>query len=49
LQSIISQEIPDVLAIVISQDGNASLVKWMDGFVTYWDFLPMTVADAELF
>lgn len=42
------KEIPDVLAIVISQDGNAKLVKWMDGFVTYWDFLPMTVADAEL-
>ncbi|MHB1349271.1 MAG: putative sensor domain DACNV-containing protein [Desulfobulbaceae bacterium] len=43
------KEIPDVLAIVISQDGNASLVNWMDGFVTYWDFLPMTVDDAELF
>lgn len=43
------KEIPDALAIVLSQDGNASLVKWMDGFVTSWDFLPMTVADAELF
>jgi hypothetical protein len=43
------KEIPDVLAIVISQDGNAKLVKWMDDFVTYWDFLPMTVAEAELF
>lgn len=43
------KEIPEVLAIVISQDGNAGLVNWMDGFVTYWDFLPMTVADAELF
>jgi len=42
------KEIPDVLGIVISQDGNASLVKWMDDFITYWDFLPMTVADSEL-
>lgn len=42
------QEIPDALAIVISKDGNASLVKWLDGFVTSWDFLPMTVAEAEL-
>lgn len=40
------KEIPDVLAVVISQDGNAKLVKWLDDFVTYWDFLPMTVADA---
>jgi hypothetical protein len=43
------KEIPDVLAIVISQDGNASLVKWKDDFVTCWDFLPMTVADEEFF
>lgn len=41
------KEIPDALAIVISQDGNASLVKRMDDFVTSWDLLPMTVADAE--
>jgi hypothetical protein len=33
---------------VISQDGNTSLVTWMNDFVTYWDFLPMTVADPEL-
>lgn len=43
------KEIPDALAIVISQDGNAKLVKWMDDFVTCWDFLPMTVADAEVY
>jgi hypothetical protein len=40
--------IPDVLATVISQDGNTRLVAWMNDFVTYWDFLPMTVADPEL-
>jgi len=42
------KEIPDALAIVISQDGNAKLVKWMDDFVTCWDFLSMTVEGAEL-
>jgi hypothetical protein len=42
------KEIPDALAIVISQDGNASLVKWMDDLVTCWDFLPMTIEGAEL-
>jgi hypothetical protein len=42
------KEIPDVLAIVISQDGNTSLVTRMDDFVTCWDFLPMTVESSEL-
>lgn len=42
------REIPDLLAIVISQDGNTGLVKWMNDFVTYWDFLPMIVAGPEL-
>jgi hypothetical protein len=42
------KEIPDVLAIVISQDGDTSLVTWMDDFVTCWDFLPMTVEGPEL-
>jgi hypothetical protein len=42
------KEIPDVLAIVISQDGNTSLVTWMKDSVTYWDFLPITVAGPEL-
>lgn len=37
------KEIPDALAIVISQDGNTSFVTWMNDFVTYWEFLPMTV------
>ncbi len=41
------KEIPDVLAIVISQDGNTKLVSWMNDFVTYWDFLPMTVEGPE--
>jgi DNA integrity scanning protein DisA with diadenylate cyclase activity len=27
----------DAFAIVISQDGNARLVKWHNGSVTYWD------------
>ncbi|MFI5323655.1 MAG: putative sensor domain DACNV-containing protein [Thermodesulfobacteriota bacterium] len=42
------KEIPDALAIVISQDGNTSFVTWMNDFVTYWDFLPMTVTGSEL-
>jgi hypothetical protein len=41
------KEIQDVLAIVISQDGNTKFVKWMDDFVTYWDFLPVTATDEE--
>lgn len=41
------KEIPDVLAIVLSQDGNTSLVTWMNDLVTYWDFLPMTVVCPE--
>ena len=42
------KEIPEALAIVISQDGNTRLVRWMDDFVTYWDILPMTVPGSEL-
>jgi hypothetical protein len=42
------KEIPDVIAIVISQDGNTSLVTSMDNFVTCWDFLPMFVEGAAL-
>jgi len=42
------KEIPNLLAIVISQDGNTGLVKWMNDFVTYWDFLPMIVTGPEL-
>jgi hypothetical protein len=40
----ICRDIQDSLAIVISQDGNTRLVKWMNGFVTYWDMLPMNIA-----
>jgi hypothetical protein len=43
----ICKEIQDALAIVISQDGNTRLVKWMNGFVTSWDILPITVAGPE--
>jgi hypothetical protein len=42
------KEIPDVLAIVISQDGNTDLVTWMNDFVTCWDFLPVTVEGPEV-
>jgi hypothetical protein len=41
------KEIPDALAIVISQDGNASLITWMNDIVTNWDLLPMTVTGPE--
>jgi hypothetical protein len=41
------REIPDALAIVISQDGNTQLVKWMNDFVTCWDLLPITIAGPE--
>jgi hypothetical protein len=44
----ICKEVRDVLAIVISQDGNTRLVRWMNDFVTYWDILPITVAGPEL-
>lgn len=27
----------DAVAIVVSQDGNARFMKWLDGAVTYWD------------
>ena len=33
----------DAFAIVISQDGNARLVKWHNGSVTYWDLTPTGV------
>jgi len=31
------QQIPETMGIVISQDGNARLVKWKNGLVTYWE------------
>jgi hypothetical protein len=43
----ICREIPDVLAIVISQDGNTRVVKWMNGSVTFWDLLPIIIAGPE--
>ena len=43
----ICKEIQDVLAIVISQDGNTRIVKWMNGYVTFWDLLPITIAGPE--
>jgi hypothetical protein len=41
------KEIQDVMAIVISQDGNTRIVKWMNGHVTYWDLLPIIIAGSE--
>jgi hypothetical protein len=41
------REIHDALAIVISQDGNTQIVKWMNDFVTCWDLLPITIAGPE--
>jgi hypothetical protein len=38
------REVRDALAIVVSQDGNARLVKWHNGFVTYWDMAPTGVS-----
>jgi hypothetical protein len=43
----ICKEIQDVLAIVISQDGNTRIVKWMNGYITFWDLLPITIAGPE--
>ncbi len=41
-------EIQDVLAIVISQDGNTRLVKKMNDYVTYWDILTVPAAAHDL-
>ena len=37
------EELRDAVAIVISQDGNVSVVKWHHGSVTYWDQTPTGV------
>ncbi len=37
------REVRDALAVVISQDGNARLVKWHNGRVTYWDLAATSV------
>jgi hypothetical protein len=41
--------LPDalVLARVISQDGNTRIVKWMNGYVTFWDLLPIIIAGTD--
>ncbi|MGO9952717.1 MAG: putative sensor domain DACNV-containing protein [Dissulfurispiraceae bacterium] len=36
-------ELHDALVFVISQDGNAQLVKWHNDSVTYWDLAPTGV------
>ncbi|MGE0683650.1 MAG: putative sensor domain DACNV-containing protein [Candidatus Binatia bacterium] len=35
----------DIIAVVISQDGNIRFVKWKDGMVTYWDQVTTSVLD----
>jgi hypothetical protein len=35
----------DVLAVVVSQDGQVRFVRWLDGEVTYWDQLATRILD----
>jgi hypothetical protein len=35
----------DIIAVVISQDGNIRFVKWKDGMVTYWDQVATSLLD----
>lgn len=35
----------DIIAVVISQDGNVRFVKWKDGQVTYWDQVATSLLD----
>ncbi|MBJ6726203.1 putative sensor domain DACNV-containing protein [Geomesophilobacter sediminis] len=37
------QKLHDAIAIVISQDKSVQIVKWHNGFVTYWDQVPTGV------
>ncbi|MEN6374161.1 MAG: putative sensor domain DACNV-containing protein [Smithella sp.] len=39
------QHLHDALAVVISQDGDVELVKWLDGAVTCWSYAPSGVPD----
>jgi hypothetical protein len=34
------QELHDAVAVVVSQDGNVQIVKWLNGSVTYWNQAP---------
>jgi hypothetical protein len=36
----------DVLAVVVSQDGTAQLVKWNNGMVTVWEQLSPSLIEA---
>jgi len=36
----------DVLAVVVSQDGTAQLIKWNDGMVTVWEHLSPSLIEA---
>jgi hypothetical protein len=37
------QQSHDAFAVVISQDGGAQFVKWLNGAVTYWEQAPSGV------
>jgi len=39
------QAVHDLIAVVISQDGNVRFVKWKDGLVTYWDQVATSILD----
>jgi hypothetical protein len=39
----------DVLATVVSQDGNVRIVTWTKGMVTYWEVIPITLAGLDSF
>jgi DNA integrity scanning protein DisA with diadenylate cyclase activity len=39
----------DVLATVVSQDGNVRIVTWKKGMVTYWEVIPITLAGLDSF
>ena len=39
------QRVPEVLAVVVSQDGGVRLVKRLDGRVAYWDQVSTGVRD----
>ncbi|MGE0823447.1 MAG: putative sensor domain DACNV-containing protein [Candidatus Binatia bacterium] len=39
------QAVHDILAVVISQDGNVRFVQWKNGMVTYWDQVATSLLD----
>jgi hypothetical protein len=39
------QAVHDIIAVVISQDGNVRFVTWKEGMVTYWDQVATSLLD----